>query len=323
MEKEKISKTSDMYSFGLIIFELYFPEIKRPHVSVHIHEKKPLEVPSHRNQDLCDLLPQLLTLEPQSRLSSKKALCHRFFSEPWEFSLGFVELNSGWEQKTNRYKSFDFSMNLNEGKEIISSEYSNLQNILKLMDGVSSIRIIRSFAIQNETLKRGFASRLIQMQTRLEEDPKLFKNESWKNKSNGNWREWLKNEMVKFSDQFNYNQNNDLKIVPVFHGAKSEDVAWKICDNGFANLSSLDEGWYGKGIYFTTNLEYALYYAQNYGIPNLNGEYAILLSYVLVGNTYPVIEHPASSDSLKGKPCQVKFLSFLVVLNCLNFLEWI
>src|SRR5579885_1526597 len=141
MEKKGISKTSDMYSFGLIIFELYFPEIKRPHVSVLLDKKKSLEIPSHRNQDLCDLLPQLLTLESQSRLSSKKALCHRFFNEPWEFSLGFLELNSGWKQKTTRYKTFDLSINLNEGKDILSSENSNLQNLLKLMNGVSSVRI--------------------------------------------------------------------------------------------------------------------------------------------------------------------------------------
>lgn len=270
-----------------------------------LDKKKPLQIPSHQNRDLCDLLPKLLSLNPQSRISAKLALSHRFFSEPWEFSLGFLDLNSGWQQKSIRYKSFDFSTKLTNGNNILSSENSNLQNLLKLMHGTNSLQINRIFAIQNENMKRGFSSRVIQMQTRLEETPELFKQESWKTKSNSNWREWLKNELISFTDQFNHNQKSDLKIIPLFHGVKSEDIAWKICDNGFANLSSLDEGWYGKGIYFTSNLQYALYYAQTYGTPNSNGEYSILLSYVLLGNSYPVIENSRLIDSLKGKPCQV------------------
>ena len=68
-----------MYSFGLIIFELYFPSIKRPHISVLLDKKKSLEIPSHQNQNLCDLLPQLLILDPQSRMSSKKSTFSSIF----------------------------------------------------------------------------------------------------------------------------------------------------------------------------------------------------------------------------------------------------
>lgn len=315
-----------MYAFGLIIFDLYFPSIKRSHVSVHLDKKQPLQIPSHSNKDLCDLLPRLLSLDPQSRMNAKQTLSHRFFSETWEFSLGFLELKSGWERKSNRYKVFDFKTVLKEGNDIVLAENKNIETILKLMHGINSSpspRIIRSYAIHNDNMKRGFVSRLIQMQTRLEESPHLFKQESWKSKPNSDWREWIKKGMIDFTNQFPHNQNSDLKIIPLFHGAKSEDVAWKICDNGFANLSSLDDGWYGKGIYFTSNLRYAVYYAQTYGTPNSNGEYSILLSYVLLGNTYPVIESPLSSspDSMKGKPCVVRKLFklfqfiFIFVLN--------
>lgn len=37
-------------------------------------------------------------------------------------------------------------------------------------------------------------------------------------------------------------------------------VAEKICENGFAALSSLDAGYYGKGIYFTSSVLYTLPY---------------------------------------------------------------
>ena len=60
----------------------------------------------------------------------------------------------------------------------------------------------------------------------------------------------------------------------------------------------LDDGYFGKGIYFTSNLDYGITY---YGKPNNNGEYIVLVTFIILGNVYPVIEYP----DLKGKPCQV------------------
>jgi hypothetical protein len=48
-------------------------------------------------------------------------------------------------------------------------------------------------------------------------------------------------------------------ILPVIHGTALA-TAWKICATGFANLSCLDDGFFGKGIYFTTYALYALPY---------------------------------------------------------------
>jgi len=59
-------------------------------------------------------------------------------------------------------------------------------------------------------------------------------------------------------------------------------------------LSSLDSGYYGAGIYFTTSAKYAVPYFATKKDP------AIILSWVIPGNAYPVIEHPRKSGTLAG-----------------------
>jgi len=53
------------------------------------------------------------------------------------------------------------------------------------------------------------------------------------------------NELVA-SFSWNSSKIEDLPIIAVVHGT-DEDIAWKIISAGFAALSSLDDGFYGKG----------------------------------------------------------------------------
>ena len=60
----------------------------------------------------------------------------------------------------------------------------------------------------------------------------------------------------------------------------AEETAWAIARSGFASLATLDEGFFGKGMYFTTCADYA---AEMYAQPNLDEEYPLLLCWVLLG----------------------------------------
>jgi hypothetical protein len=77
----------------------------------------------------------------------------------------------------------------------------------------------------------------------------------------------------------------------MFQGT-SEDAAFKIITNGFGIASSLDDGFYGKGIYFTSKLDYAAKYC--YSIPNKGKIF--LLNLVISANTFPVTEGPFQLD---------------------------
>lgn len=63
-----------------------------------------------------------------------------------------------------------------------------------------------------------------------------------------------------------------VPIIPTIHGTNA-DVAFKICSTGFSALSTLDEGYYGKGIYFTSSAHYAL----PVRISNLQFSYFVVL----------------------------------------------
>ena len=80
-------------------------------------------------------------------------------------------------------------------------------------------------------------------------------------------------------------------MIPLYQGT-SENAAYRIVTNGFGTTSkddatSKDDGYYGRGIYFTSSMKYAARYAT----PTKRGK-VFLLSLVITGNVFPVTEHP-------------------------------
>jgi hypothetical protein len=98
-----------------------------------------------------------------------------------------------------------------------------------------------------------------------------------------------------FGRQFSWNEESDMApILPMVHGT-SFDVARKICDTGFSNLSLLDAGYYGRGMYFTRSGRYALPYYATKQQP------AILICLTIPGNSFPVVEHRNEEKSFLGR----------------------
>eukprot|EP00026_Physarum_polycephalum_P007712 Phypoly_transcript_07777.p1 GENE.Phypoly_transcript_07777~~Phypoly_transcript_07777.p1 ORF type:complete len:416 (+),score=62.88 Phypoly_transcript_07777:288-1535(+) len=83
-------------------------------------------------------------------------------------------------------------------------------------------------------------------------------------------------------------QDAGVLVMGAFHGTTA-DRAKTIIEVGFANLASNDEGWFGNGIYFTPNPEYAAMYCK--GNPNP----CLIFCYVILANPYPVVFSDASS----------------------------
>ena len=90
-------------------------------------------------------------------------------------------------------------------------------------------------------------------------------------------------EFEKKREKFPYSIPIPIPLLPVLHGTDL-CIAEKIAKTGFASLSSLDAGFFGKGIYFTTNILYTLPYCLVKRNPT------VILSYTNMGNVYPVTE---------------------------------
>jgi len=104
---------------------------------------------------------------------------------------------------------------------------------------------------------------------------------------------------------FSWNEGAEIPIIPVVHGTDSRSAA-KIAKTGLMATCTTDNGHFGKGIYFTSSAKYALpYYAQR--------EYpALLICYILPGNTYPVSEN---HFELRGLPMKSFYNSSYVLTN--------
>ena len=122
--------------------------------------------------------------------------------------------------------------------------------------------------------------------------------------------------MEKKVDLFPWNSFSEVPILATVHGT-SGPSAWKICQGGFAALSSLDSGYYGAGkwffvgaqnetltesnpnficlgIYFTTSARYAIPY---YGT---KPDPSIIISYVItyVPFTFHLFSSPLHLSNL-------------------------
>jgi len=86
-------------------------------------------------------------------------------------------------------------------------------------------------------------------------------------------------EILDRLEYISIGKEGNITIVPVFHGTR-ESLVDEICETGFASLAKTDPGYFGRGIYFTPQAEYA---ARVYG-------YGVcILCFVSVLNAFPVI----------------------------------
>ncbi|UJR12131.1 hypothetical protein I4U23_016308 [Adineta vaga] len=83
--------------------------------------------------------------------------------------------------------------------------------------------------------------------------------------------------------------NRKANIVRVWHGCDARLLP-QLLGEGFASLGQLDDGWFGKGIYFSSSAEYASRYCWN------NEHACLVMCYVLILNPFPVIIDDAPLD---------------------------
>ena len=183
-----------------------------------------------------------------------------------------------------------------------SSEFAQIDSFLTTFFKKGSLKISKVTAIYNQTLTISFINQWKIMMTRKEKDSdQFFVNTYSKNEE--------KVKIMKhFEDVCNNMSDTILPLVPVLHGTDLS-VAKKIAATGFASLSSLDAGYYGKGIYFTSHLLYTLPYCGGKRNP------AVIISYLNMGNIFPVTEDHKGAKSLLGSALKSGYNSHYVLTN--------
>lgn len=186
-----------------------------------------------------------------------------------------------------------------------SAEYRRVTSNLVSFAGLSSLPILDIYAVYNPALATSFLNQYNVFLERKRNDPaQFFATGGYARQAE---KVWVMEQFRRYALQFAWNEGEAaVPIVPALHGSDLA-IAERIAQTGFASLSTLDDGYFGKGIYFTTSLNYSLPYAVNKETP------VVIFSYINMGNPYPVTEDHKGPKSLLGKGLRSGYNSHFVI----------
>lgn len=223
---------------------------------------------------------------------------------PKEISWSFINyLKNPWkwnhvknDETEYYYRDYDFG----------SEEFDKVEVLLtKLKKGPLKPTGIR--AIYNPNLTSNFINQWKIMIDRKKNSPDLFFTKTYtKDKDKMNVMKYYEENVVTLLD---CNKDLEVSLIPAVHGTSLE-IANNIGLCGFGVLNSLDPGYFGsKSLYFSDSVCYCLPYAAGKRNP------AIIISYLNMGNIFPVTEDHTGPSSLMGKPLKAGYNSHLVLVQ--------
>jgi len=192
-----------------------------------------------------------------------------------------------------------------------SPEYQAVLRLLGPDAAVLQHGFANVYAVLNPSIVSSFETQHRIVKQRIIDSPGLFRKEDWKQIKDGRLelRQWVLDQFWARAHVFGWNAADDqTPVIPVVHGTDAA-VAWKIIQTGFSALSSLDAGWFGRGMYFTSSLQYALPYFAAKPTPS------VLVCLAVPGNPYPVVEHKDDPRTKLGSPIPSGYQSHYVLTN--------
>jgi len=237
----------------------------------------------------------MLPLLPFHHLQAKKGNYGLFLNNvPLGNFLRNFSKNHNWETHGGELTPYKSILLQDQSVIVDPTEYKKFENILQKLGG-SKDRITKVYAIQNDALESAFLFYYMSLQEKFRSSPNLFKKNDWK-RDVIPLREWTYTKFTNLCNKFDADAS--VPVIPVLHGT-GKDTAWKIVQTGFTTVATVDDGFYGRGIYFTSSFDYSTFYSRNAN--KGTKKVFIIVALLLPGNPYPVIESPISPKSLKGK----------------------
>lgn len=197
-------------------------------------------------KDYVDLTPKTFHSIPNPlKLKTKPSMKVNSNFASWKFTEKI--LNEPKCKKLGYTTTQYYSLQLNDKKVIYhGSLFQKLSGLLvDKLNGVS-LKILRSYAIYNPKLMSSFEAYCASLENKWRQNPHLFKKDDWIQKDDREWRLWLLSSLNDYISSFAFNASSNVKVIPMAHGT-TESAVWQICQTGFGIVSTVDQGWYGKG----------------------------------------------------------------------------
>jgi len=189
--------------------------------------------------------------------------------------------------KHNKYYFKEFPLDSKGGQRVMHLFNTFLHG--------SQLVVNKIEAVYNEQLTANFVNQRNFLRQRTLAAPDVFAPDT----TEGNEiRNWVLSKYIGLVSQFSWNNTSTreqtcMAILPAIHGTDMA-TARSIAETGFAAVSLLDAGFFGKGIYFTTFANYTIPYFSSRRDP------AIIISWIVCGSAFPVIEAADGPHTRKG-----------------------
>ena len=182
--------------------------------------------------------------------------------------------------------------------------------------GVNSDNVETVYIVDNAVLRLNLRNSLQLLKGKLADTKSLFRKEDWKTGPESAAKRQVLYHLGDFVSGLrkkDWNTGDQPPVVPVVQ-KMPEKLAWLIARHGFGIMPFVERGDYGRGLYFTTSLEYLESCTEGLGTSEGEG-YVYLMSLVLPGNAFPVVEKPDSTNllSLAGSPCRPGYQSHYAI----------
>jgi len=242
------------------------------------------------------------------RIQTRSLLHHLPKSVNWSYKL-YEKMPYSWTMRGTSDSHYFFKV-----LERDSDHFKRALDLFNFTSGADKdyggyrLEVTKITAVYNKILITNFINSYKIMIHRYKTNKNMFFAKPWEQEDDAASRTWRQDRYQELIDKYDWNQTewgSGVPILPACHGT-DVTVANAICEGGFAALSSLDAGWYGKGIYFTSYAWYTFPYIVVKRSP------AILLCWILPGHTLPVNEHHKGKSSLIGKAINGYMSHFVV-----------
>jgi len=216
----------------------------------------------------------------------------------WNFYSSSVVEVDGLGKKSNHLVSVYDKTSPATGLNPVKNQelYDKFMRLFSEMNG-EVVGIERVYGVNNPQLRSAFEFKREVIEKQHRYTPGLFRKEEWRSLGDAEQRKrmyhHLSTKIRAFRGEFN--DGSHPFVVPMVHGT-TENAAVRVMEGGFGTVAGLDDGHYGRGMYFTSDLRYANMYAEiqtrRHSLTSPSGSNVFLVAAVLPGNPYPVTEHP-------------------------------
>jgi len=221
-------------------------------------------------------------------------------------------------------------VNVYEGGQVKNSELHRKLGVLFGGLGISLDGVEKVYGVNNPRLRSAFDIKREVIERQHQHNPAIFRREDWRMLEDGPLRRKmhlaLSAKIRAFRGEFNDGVHSF--VLPMIHGT-SESAAYGVVEDGFGQITAKKEGYYGRGMYFTSDLRYANMNAKDVDSQGQPGVKIFMIALVLPGNAYPVAEHPfmlekdregkerwkRNPEGLIGQPCKPGYQSHYTIVD--------